>query len=109
DSPVSGRRTISIGPTPGCTNDKVSGLAPVVPLKIMPAYVLVESEFHAEFTVPVPVGEYAGVGPPIELPSFGLTVRLRHAGCPASQPFGAVGIRMFPVRPCAVVLAPFAS
>ena len=63
---------------------------------------LVESEFHAGLTVPVPVGEYAGVGPPMELPSFGLTVRLRHAGCPASQPFGAVGIKTLPVRPWAV-------
>ena len=32
-----------------------------------------EIVFQIGFTAPVPPGEYAAVGPPIELPSFGLT------------------------------------
>ena len=60
-------------------------------------------------TEPVPVGEYAGVGPPMELPSFGETCRFRQAGWAPSHPFGAVGIMTLPVRPWAVVLAPLAN
>src|SRR4051794_16707260 len=108
DSPAAGRRRISTGLTPCCTNAIESCFAPVLPLRIVPLYVLLESDVQLGFVLPVP--PLAGVGPPIALPSLvGVTPKLRHAGFPPSQPAVVVGTRIVPRRACATVLAPLAN